>query len=162
MSGTPRQRCPFRRVSRALALTCVLAATTPSLASADQTVRLRSAFETQQASASLRVPDDWVVRTRSRGPTLTAPSRREDCDHVLTADLNALYVSGSATAAAWVKSRLYGKGAPIATGGAPDLAWAVATPKRSREAFGRRRARDRPRSLRPDHDRGAVLRRPHR
>ncbi|MCW3039706.1 MAG: hypothetical protein JWM31_1611 [Solirubrobacterales bacterium] len=93
---------------------------------ADQTVRLRATFEKQPATASFDVPADWTAVPRTGGVTLTAPSSQAGCRHVLSADLDALYVSPTTNAESWVRSRLVGAGPTIAQSPPGELFWAVA------------------------------------
>ncbi|UTI63797.1 hypothetical protein NBH00_20940 [Paraconexibacter antarcticus] len=129
----------MRRVG--VVLTClavVVLGATARVASADpgdQVVTLRSTFEKQHATASFTVPANWAIRARSSSATLTAPSSRGGCSHVITADLNALYVAPTTTSMAWVRSRLSDKGRLVAA--FPGLlSWGAASVPGSRTADG--------------------------
>lgn len=137
-SATARCR-RTRRLVRAVALGAVLVAAcalVPAAAAADQAVRLVSGLEKQKAIASFRVPDDWTIEQRAMGVTLTAPSSRPGCSHLITAELNALYVSPTTTSVAWVRARLEGKGALIAASVPGDLSWGVALKSGARASDG--------------------------
>lgn len=110
--------------------------TAPTVAGTDDLpVRLRETFETQQATATFTVPADWTVRLRSGGVTLTAPSSRKGCSHVLDVDLGALYVAPITTSTAWVASRLSDKG-EIVSAHPGDLSWGAALSRKARASDG--------------------------
>jgi hypothetical protein len=139
MWGKRKSRSAVRRVG--VVFTClvvVVLGATARVASADpgdQVVSLRSDFEKQHATASFTVPAGWVIRARPSSVVLTAPSSREGCSHVITADLNALYVAPTTTSMAWVRSRLSDKGQMIAAFPGP-LSWGAASVPGSRTADG--------------------------
>lgn len=107
----------------------------PPSATTDLPVRLRATFETQQATATFTVPAGWSVRMRAGGVTLTAPSSRKGCSHVLDVDLGAIYVAPVTTSAAWVASRLSHKG-EIVSAHPGELSWGAALDRHARASDG--------------------------
>lgn len=130
---------PRHRAARAgVAAVAALAALSPAAASADQTVRLGVSFERQRSSVSFRVPDGWTLRLRARGTgaSLTAPSSRRGCEHVIDADLNALHVSSTTSSAGWVASRLHDRGTLLAASLPAETSWAVVARRRATTSAG--------------------------
>jgi hypothetical protein len=101
----------------------------------DQPIRLRSTFETQQATATFTVPAEWAVRMRAAGVTLTAPSSRKGCSHILDVRLGAIYVAPITTSVGWVASRLSDKGQLVSMHPG-ELSWGAAVSRKDRASDG--------------------------
>ncbi len=125
---------PLHRVL--LAVVLLMAAVLPAAAAqADRSVRLKTTFQGQQATATMTVPDAWRGDVTGDHVKLTAPSSRPGCDHLVSLKLRMLYVASTVTAADWVAARLAGNGPTIAAGG-DAYTWGVAARAGRRTSVG--------------------------